>query len=133
MTCKYTSKDIGRYLFNKMTPDEETEFQFHLGQCSKCQSELQAIRNLAEGLEDEEAEANQLTGEKTIPSKRRIHLYKYLVAASVILLCCVGIAFYYSSDSPTTQKALVPDTYLYQDSVSNVQDTLPQTSIKDSL
>lgn len=133
MTCKYTSRDIGRYLFNKMTLDEETEFQFHLSQCSQCQSELQAIRDLTEGLKDEEVEVKELQEKSYLPSRKRIFLYRSLVAASILLLCCLGIAFFYNPNNTPTQKALIPDTYLYQDSVSNRQDTLPQSTMKDTL
>lgn len=133
MTCKYTSKDIGRYLLDQMTPEEETEFQFHLSECGKCPAELQAIRNLAETLKNEETGMTQPAGKKTLPLKRNIHLHRYLIAASVILLCGLGIAFYGQPDKPVTKKALTPDIYLYQDSVSYSGDSIPPTTKKDTL
>ena len=36
--CKYTTQDIGRYLLNKMSSEEETDFQFHLSQCEICRT-----------------------------------------------------------------------------------------------
>lgn len=116
MTCKYTPKDIGRYLFNQMTLEEETEFQFHLSQCNKCRSELQAIRDLADGLKEDNDTCEQISG-KIQPPKSRLHLRPFYIAAVIILLCCLGIVFYFRSGDSQTKQGFKPDTYLYQDSV----------------
>jgi len=49
--CSRTS--VERYLLNKMTTDEETEFQKHLCICSKCSEQLNVIRNLSLFISDE--------------------------------------------------------------------------------
>ncbi|MFR3328785.1 MAG: anti-sigma factor family protein [Odoribacter splanchnicus] len=130
MTCKYTPNDIGRYLFDKMTQEEETAFQFHLSQCEKCRTDLQAIRDLTEGLKEdgipEEASVSPLTS-------RNKSFRNYFIAASILLLCCLGIVFYYSSGRhPETRPGLSPDTYLYQDSTGHTNDTLRPVKKKDS-
>lgn len=117
MTCKYTTKDIGRYLFNQMTQEEETEFQFHLSQCNKCRTELQAIRDLAEGLKEDDDIYEQASGELAIPTKGKLHRRPFYIAAVIILLCCLGIVFYFRSGDSQTKQGFKPDTYLYQDSV----------------
>jgi len=49
--CSHTS--VERYLLNKMTTDEETEFQKHLFICSKCSEQLNVIRDLSVFISDE--------------------------------------------------------------------------------
>lgn len=119
MTCKYTPKDIGRYLFNQMTLEEETEFQFHLSKCNKCRSELQAIRDLADGLKV----VDDTSGEMAQPPKRRLYRRPFYIAAVIILLCCLGIVFYFRSGDSQTKQGFNPDTYLYQDSVFHSNDS----------
>lgn len=133
MTCKYTTKDIGYYLLNKMTPEEETEFQFHLSQCEKCRTGLQAIRDLAEGLKEDNDEQPVLSGEKLLPRKKYIYLRRSLSAACVVLLCGLGIVFYNQPDKPVTKKALIPESYLHQDSISHPRDSIIPTTKRDSL
>ncbi len=130
MTCKYTPNDIGRYLFNKMTQEEEAAFQFHLSQCEKCRTDLQAIRNLTEGLKEDDTTDEVYSSPLTTKNKS---LRNYFIAASILLLCCLGIIFYYfSSRHPETRQGLSPDTYLYQDSINHANDTLPPLKKKDS-
>lgn len=131
MTCKYTPNDIGRYLFNRMTQEEEAEFQFHLSQCEKCRTDLQAIRNLTEGLKEDDSDNDEIHSCPLPP--RHKPLRNYFIAASILLLCCPGIAFYYSSGRhPETRPGLSPDTYLYQDSTDHANDTLPPLKQKNS-
>ena len=48
--CTYTTAQVGRYLMNKMSPEEETLFQEHLISCPACCRKLQEMRNLAAAL-----------------------------------------------------------------------------------
>ena len=38
--CTYTTAQVGRYLMNKMSPEEETLFQEHLISCPACWKDL---------------------------------------------------------------------------------------------
>lgn len=130
MICKYTPNDIGRYLFNKMNQEEEAEFQLHLSQCEKCRTDLQAIRNLAEGLKADDTPDEIYDSPSTTKNKS---LRNYFIAASILLLCCLGMALYYFSiRQPDTRQGLSPDTYLYQDSIDHAKDTLLPIKKKDS-
>ncbi|MEG1546705.1 MAG: zf-HC2 domain-containing protein, partial [Bacteroides sp.] len=51
--CNYSKLDLARYLQNKMTRDEETEFQKHLITCSDCRDELECMRRAIKEIEQE--------------------------------------------------------------------------------
>lgn len=50
--CTYTTAQIGQYMMNKMSPEEETLLQEHLYLCPECSRKLQEMRRLAETLAD---------------------------------------------------------------------------------
>ena len=44
--CTYTTAQIGQYMMNKMSPEEETLLQEHLYLCPECSRKLQEMRRL---------------------------------------------------------------------------------------
>lgn len=106
--CKYGKSDLTRYLQNKMTRKEETEFQKHVLECADCAKELECMRNAVKELEQEDH------------SKK-----KWIIA--VAIACSVGGGVYFSPigqvDKTKSFEFNQPDPYNSIDSIEK-EDTL---------
>jgi len=119
--CKYTTAQIGQYMMNKMSPEEETLFQEHLYSCSECQQKLQEMRKLAKALTNESLKQPH-------PQKHRYtHFVKVIV--SFLLLFSGGYGIYlwqnHSSETPIVRPTS-PATFHHVDSISR-HDTIKNT------
>lgn len=54
--CGYTTEDVGKYLLNRMTLDEESKFQEHILLCDICRKKLDDIHSLCKAFKEEENE-----------------------------------------------------------------------------
>ena len=88
--CTYTTAQVGRYMMNKMSPEEETLFQEHLISCPTCRRKLQEMRNLAAALS-----ANHPNSLAKREYKKR-HFVKILVSILLFFSGGYGIYLWYS-------------------------------------
>lgn len=52
--CQYKTEDVGRYLLNQMTLDEETQFQEHILSCSICSTKVKDIQSLCKAFKEDD-------------------------------------------------------------------------------
>lgn len=116
--CKYTTAQIGQYMMNKMSPEEETLLQEHLYSCPECQRKLQEMRKLANALTNESLRI------PAKPKRRQRHFVKILV--SILLLCSGSYCIYlWKSSLPDTPiiHTVSPPVYHHADSLQQ-RDTI---------
>lgn len=106
--CEYSKSDLTRYLQNKMTRKEETEFQQHLSGCPACDKELACMRSAVKELEQEEG------------SKK-----KWIIA--VAIACSVAGGAYFS---PINQ---AEKSKPFEVNQPDRHDAIDSAEIKDSL
>jgi anti-sigma factor RsiW len=89
--------EVERYLLNRMSPGEETQFQQHLAHCEACLTYLNSLRALSlfvgEGLPQRLVQKKLQSSYK----QRRYWLYRLPVAACILL--ALGIFFFRSGES----------------------------------
>ena len=119
--CTYTTAQVGRYMMNKMSPEEETLFQEHLISCPTCRRKLQEMRNLAAALS-----ANHPNSLANREYKKR-HFVKILVSILLFFSGSYGI-YLWRSHSPEEEilPPVSPDIFHYTDSLQT-PDTLKIT------
>lgn len=119
--CTYTTAQVGRYMMNKMSPEEETLFQEHLISCPTCRRKLQEMRNLAAALS-----ANHPNSLAKREYKKR-HFVKILVSILLFFSGRYGI-YLWRSHSPEEEilPPVSPDIFHYTDSLQT-PDTLKIT------
>ena len=98
--CTYTTAQVGRYLMNKMSPEEETLFQEHLISCPACHRKLQEMRNLASALS-----ANRPHSLAKRECKKR-HFVKILV--SIVLFFSGSYGIYWWQFHSTEEEVFPP-------------------------
>ena len=98
--CTYTTAQVGRYLMNKMSPEEETLFQEHLISCPACCRKLQEMRNLAAALS-----ANRPHSLAKRECKKR-HFVKILV--SIVLFFSGSYGIYWWQSHSMEEKIIPP-------------------------
>lgn len=105
--CKYSESDLSRYLQNKMSRDEQTEFQSHLSSCSFCQKELDSMRTIIRYLEQKEG------------TKK-----KWIIA--VAIACSVAGGIYFLPQNKPTPKRFDFNQPLQHDDLDSIEvaDTL---------
>lgn len=79
--CGYKRSDVLLYIQNRMSREEETEFQQHLLQCEECRDELAQLRSIVHAIGKKEH------------SPRTFHVW--MVAASVACILLGGGAYWY--------------------------------------
>lgn len=124
--CKYTTQDIGRYLLNKMSSEEETDFQFHLSQCEICRTKLTEMRCLAKSLTEISAPVRIKRKKGKIKA-----LYLYKVGAAIAALFLIGyfLFFTFRKENNTIYQGLQPNQFhqadtIKRDSTSVCRDSL---------
>lgn len=98
--CTYTTAQVGRYMMNKMSPEEETLFQEHLISCPACHRKLQEMRNLAAALS-----ANRPHSPAKREHKKR-HFVKILV--SIVLFFSGSYGIYWWQSHSRKKKSFHP-------------------------
>lgn len=119
--CTYTTAQIGQYMMNKMSPEEETLLQEHLYSCPECSRKLQEMRRLADTLADRQVNM----GDKK--KFRQRHFVKILV--SIILFFSGGYGIYLWCSYSPEEKIIPPaspDIFHHTDSLQT-PDTLKIT------
>lgn len=124
--CKYTTQNIGRYLLNKMSPEEETDFQFHLYHCEACRLRLAEMRRLADNLKDISASYPISRKKGKIKS---LYLYKAGAAIAALFLIGYFISFSFRKESTPIYQGLQPYQFQQTDTVRT--DTA--SFVRDSL
>lgn len=128
--CKYTSKDIGLYLLNKMSPEEEADFQFHLNDCETCRVKLEEMRRLAEGFREEEGASAGMVS--LVPKKNKtVFLLKIVstIAALVLIGYFITVSTGRIPDAGSVQQGLSPGVYHHGDSIRNERDSIPGDTV----
>ena len=122
--CRYKRSDIWKYVQNRMSREDESEFQMHLLECNECRDELAKLRVLVHSIGKKE--------------QRGFTLRFWVVAASVTCVLAGGTYWYYStawqngSSSPVNLPQLKinpPILHNEADSI-NPQDTVPADTIQ---
>ncbi|WP_294608394.1 zf-HC2 domain-containing protein [uncultured Bacteroides sp.] len=121
--CGYKHSDIWLYIQNRMSREEETEFQQHLLNCEECGKELVRLRLMVQSIGKKE--------------RRNIPFRIWMVAASVTCILMGGGACYYfltqrgGTFSPGDSHELKinpPILHNNRDSIAP-QDTIPADTI----
>ena len=79
--CKYKRSDAWLYVQNRMSREEEAEFQLHLLHCNGCREELTRFRQMVRSM-----------GEK---ERRTISFRGWMIAASIVCLIVGGGAYWH--------------------------------------
>lgn len=79
--CGYKHSDVWLYVQNRMSREEETEFQQHLLHCEECREELARLRLMVHSIGKKE--------------RRNVSFRIWVVAASVVCMMMGGGAYYY--------------------------------------
>ena len=119
--CTYTTAQIGQYMMNKMSPEEETLLQEHLYLCPECSRKLQEMRRLAETLADRQV---KMVDKKKL---RQRNFVKILV--SIILFFSVSYGIYWWQSHSMEEKIIPPaspDIFHHTDTLKT-PDTLKIT------
>ena len=119
--CTYTTAQIGQYMMNKMSPEEETLLQEHLYLCPECSRKLQEMRRLAETLADRQA---KMVDKKKL---RQRNFVKILV--SIILFFSGSYGIYWWQSHSMEEKIIPPaspDIFHHTDTLKT-PDTLKIT------
>ena len=98
--CTYTTAQIGQYMMNKMSPEEETLLQEHLYLCPECSRKLQEMRRLAETLADRQV---KMVDKKKL---RQRNFVKILV--SIILFFSGSYGIYWWQFHSTEEEVFPP-------------------------
>ena len=98
--CTYTTAQIGQYMMNKMSPEEETLLQEHLYLCPECSRKLQEMRRLAETLADRQV---KMVDKKKL---RQRNFVKILV--SIILFFSGSYGIYWWQSHSMEEKIIPP-------------------------
>ena len=101
--CTYTTAQIGQYMMNKMSPEEETLLQEHLYLCPECSRKLQEMRRLAETLADRQV---KMVDKKKL---RQRNFVKILVSIILFFSGSYGI-YWWQSHSMEENTLKTPDT-----------------------
>lgn len=78
--CRYKRTDVWIYVQNRMSREEEAEFQLHLLHCDQCRDELARLRRMVRSM-----------GEK---EQRKVTLKTWIMAASITCVIVGGGAWY---------------------------------------
>lgn len=78
--CNYKRSDVWQYVQNRMSREEETEFQRHLCTCDTCRKELEHWRGMVRSMEKKE---------------RRLMPRVWIIAATVACLIVGGGIYHY--------------------------------------
>ena len=97
--CTYTTAQIGQYMMNKMSPEEETLLQEHLYLCPECSRKLQEMRRLAETLADRQV---KMVDKKKL---RQRNFVKILVSIILFFSGSYGI---YCWQSHSMEEKIIP-------------------------
>ena len=119
--CTYTTAQIGQYMMNKMSPEEETLLQEHLYLCPECSRKLQEMRRLAETLADRQV---KMVDKKKL---RQRNFVKILV--SIILFFSGSYGIYWLQSHSMEEKIIPPaspDIFHHTDTLKT-PDTLKIT------
>ncbi|WP_270542534.1 anti-sigma factor family protein [Butyricimonas paravirosa] len=119
--CTYTTAQIGQYMMNKMSPEEETLLQEHLYLCPECSRKLQEMRRLAETLADRQV---KMVDKKKL---RQRNFVKILV--SIILFFSGSYGIYWWQSHSMKEKIIPPtspDIFHHTDTLKT-PDTLKIT------
>ena len=119
--CTYTTAQIGQYMMNKMSPEEETLLQEHLYLCPECSRKLQEMRRLAETLADRQV---KMVDKKKL---RQRNFVKILV--SIILFFSGSYGIYWWQSLSMEEKIIPPaspDIFHHTDTLKT-PDTLKIT------
>lgn len=79
--CRYKRTDVWIYVQNRMSREEEAEFQLHLLHCDQCRDELARLRRMVRSMEEKE--------------RRKITLKTWIMAASITCVIVGGGAYWY--------------------------------------
>lgn len=121
--CTYTTAQVGRYLMNKMSPEEETLFQEHLISCPACCRKLQEMRNLAAALS-----ANRPHSLAKRECKKR-HFVKILV--SIVLFFSGSYGIYWWQFHSTEEEVFPPASDFSTHSPSEKRDCRPDNLLSN--
>ena len=124
--CKYTTQDIGRYLLNKMSSEEETDFQFHLSQCEICCTKLTEMRCLAKSLTEISAPVRIKRKKGKIKA-----LYLYKVGAAIAALFLIGyfLFFTFRKENNTIYQGLQPNQFHQADTIKTDSTSVCRDSL----
>ena len=89
-TDRCNREQVGRYLLNRMTAEEETRFQQHLAGCKSCRQYMGQIRSLASLLKEEE-----LGGLSLCRNERTNNIKRYWISIAASLLLLVGLSVFW--------------------------------------
>ena len=92
--CKYKRSDAWLYVQNRMSREEEAEFQLHLWHCEACREELARFRQMVRSM-----------GEK---ERRTISFRGWIMAASITCLIVGGGAYWYHRTADNGSGELTP-------------------------
>jgi len=111
---KYCSQaQAGKYLLNKMTPDEETLFQSHLEACKTCQAYVNTVRRLSCLISDEEPAYLQTAAATKQQNAQKIRLWSIAsIAASVLVI--LGISYAVFTNRESESGVLAHETFIEQ-------------------
>ena len=121
--CGYKHSDIWLYVQNRMSREEETEFQQHLLHCEKCKEELVRLRLMVHSIGKKE--------------RRNVSFRIWIVAASVACVLMGGGTYYYlftqrgeqfPPDGSHEMKMNPPVLYNDKDSITP-QDTIRMDTV----
>ncbi len=123
--CGYTHADVRLYIQNRMSREEETEFQQHLQNCENCREELIVLRRITRSIGKKE--------------RRTVSFRTWMIAASLAcLIIGEGFYCYYLIKGENTRsspgdsqefKINPPALHLHKDSITP-QDSLPADTLQ---
>ena len=119
--CTYTTAQIGQYMMNKMSPEEETLLQEHLYLCPECSRKLQEMRRLAETLADRQV--------KMVDKKKLRQRNFVTILVSIILFFSGSLGIYWLQSHSMEEKIIPPpspDIFHHTDTLKT-PDTLKIT------
>ena len=110
-----------------MSPEEETDFQFHLYHCENCHAKLEEMRRLADSLKDipTTIHINRKKGKIKF-----LYFYKVGAAIAALFLISYFISFSFRKESTPIYQGLQPHPFhqidtVRTDTASFTRDSLP--------
>lgn len=123
--CGYKRSDVWLYIQNRMSREEEAEFQLHLLHCKECRAELEQLRSIVHSIDKKE--------------RRGVSFRVWMLAASVACIM-IGGGLYWNYYSGLQQDVSLPDVnhefevnppVLHNDYDSIApQDTIPEDTMQ---